>query len=61
MDNEYTEGTEYAAEPCRWEYDEKEDRYETGCHGAYSIAEGTPEQNGMSYCPYCGRPLLAAG
>ena len=41
---------------CNWKQDE-EDNYETDCGDdeIFSITDGTPKQNKMKYCPYCGK------
>ena len=31
--------------------------YETGCGGMFSLTTGTPRENKMAYCCYCGKPL----
>ena len=41
---------------CVWE--EIEDFWETECGKAYSITDGTPKENGMNYCLYCGKRLV---
>jgi hypothetical protein len=32
-------------------------QWETDCGNCYEITEGTPEENEMRYCSYCGREL----
>lgn len=46
---------------CKWTPNESyDDEYcwETECGKAFSINEGTPIDNGMKYCAYCGGKLL---
>ena len=42
---------------CKWTYDDTYDVWETTCKQAFCIDEGTPKDNGMKYCCYCGKPL----
>ena len=32
--------------------------YETSCGKTFIILEGTPKDNDMFYCCYCGKPLI---
>ena len=44
---------------CKWEqYDDDWGAYETDCGQAFNIIDGTPEDNRMKFCCYCGKPLL---
>ena len=46
---------------CSWSDDgDEEGNYETACGRLFSLTEGTPEENGMRFCCYCGG-LLKAG
>jgi len=46
---------------CRWvQEDEWSDLWETGCKHYFVINEGTPRDNSMGYCCYCGKPLEEA-
>lgn len=31
--------------------------WETQCDHEWHLPEGTPKENGMNYCPMCGKPL----
>ena len=42
---------------CTWGYDDGDDYWETSCDGAFQLVDGTPADNGMKFCPYCGRPI----
>jgi hypothetical protein len=42
---------------CLWTYDENHDYYETECEHAFCIIEGTPKDNDMKFCPYCGKEI----
>lgn len=35
------------------------DYWSTSCGNAFIINEGTPYQNKMKFCPYCGQPIKA--
>lgn len=54
---------EYATEQaCEWELEDAESNlYVTGCENRQLIFEGTPEENGYKYCPYCGRKIKRGG
>ncbi|MCR4297528.1 MAG: hypothetical protein NUV75_02060 [Gallionella sp.] len=41
---------------CTWSEDE-DGNWFTGCGNAYIISEGTPSENKMAFCCYCGKPL----
>ena len=45
------------AKKCKWEYDDTHDCWETGCNNAFTLIEGSPENNNMKYCPYCGKEI----
>ena len=49
------------AEPdtCTWQQDGDSDSgvYGTSCGSYFSINDGTPEDNKMSWCCYCGKKL----
>ena len=42
---------------CEWEYDKETDSYDTDCENKFSIIEGTPKDNEMIFCPYCGAKI----
>ena len=45
---------------CKWKLNEEYDGGEfwsTACGGAFTVTEGTPKDNGMKFCPYCGKKL----
>lgn len=41
---------------CTWSEDE-DGAWDTQCHNRFYLCEGTPEDNKMSFCCYCGRKL----
>jgi len=45
---------------CIWHQDEDGD-WHTGCDNIYIILAGTPKENGMKFCCYCGNPLRQRG
>lgn len=44
---------------CEWEImEEGLNAWQGTCGVAWILEDGTPADNGMNYCPRCGRPLL---
>jgi hypothetical protein len=41
---------------CQWEND-GEGNWETGCGDAFVILDGTPAENKMMFCCYCGKRI----
>jgi len=41
---------------CKWTPDE-DGIYDTGCGNRYELMHGTPKENDMNYCLYCGKKL----
>lgn len=47
---------------CIWaqEYDGWSEYYwDTSCGETFYFPEGTPSENGMKFCPYCGKILVS--
>ena len=46
---------------CSWIHREDwdEDYWETSCHNAFMLLGGTPSDNGMKFCPYCGKVIMS--
>jgi hypothetical protein len=45
---------------CVWEEDDEMcGVFDTKCGTSFEFTEGGPEENGMKYCPYCGKTLVA--
>lgn len=44
------------SEPCVWTENDS-GWWETTCQHAFSLTDGSPAENGMNFCPYCGRQL----
>lgn len=55
--NNKDEDTNNYFEVCEWVYDEPYEYYETECGESFAILEGTPEDNKMKFCTYCGRKI----
>lgn len=47
--------TEVALIVCVWEDDG--DSWFTSCRNRFTLIDGTPSQNHMKFCCYCGNPL----
>ena len=46
------------APTCLWSRaDDDTDTWETACRHAFTIIDGTPSDNSMAFCCYCGRTL----
>ena len=47
---------------CTWTrvFDDDDD-WESDCAEMFTLVDGTPLDNGMAYCCYCGRPLVEDG
>lgn len=41
---------------CEWRPDNMGDFF-TGCGECFSFTYGTPEENNVQFCPYCGKPV----
>lgn len=41
---------------CTWTQD-CDGFWETACGEAFDFVDGTPAENGMRFCCYCGKPL----
>ena len=49
-----------AISPCAWTRSqewEDSDCWKTDCGNAWRLDDGTPSENHMSFCPFCGRKL----
>jgi hypothetical protein len=45
---------------CVWTRDSTYDYYNTGCGQAFTLNDGTPAENDMRFCSYCGGELADA-
>lgn len=43
---------------CQWFEDGDGGPWETKCGHHFEIIEGTPSENSMRYCCFCGKPLV---
>ena len=43
---------------CTWTYDEDLDTWDTECGESFVVTNGTPAENKMRFCPYCGSPII---
>lgn len=41
---------------CGWTQDEN-GAWETECGNMFEVTDGTPYENDMKFCPYCGKAL----
>ena len=39
---------------CKWTHDDNDGLYGTECGNAFEINDGTPKENQMAFCCYCG-------
>ena len=42
---------------CTWTYSADEDSWDAECGHKFSLNDGTPSENGMRYCHYCGQTI----
>jgi hypothetical protein len=52
-----TKGDECMGDNCEWKQDEN-GVWETECGNLFEIIDGTPNENNLKYCPYCGKHLV---
>jgi len=45
---------------CTWVYDEPWNFWETACGEAFTISDGSLEENKFRYCPFCGKLIKEA-
>ena len=45
---------------CTWTHEvhHESDAWDTQCGNAFLLVEGTPAENDMAFCPYCGGHLV---
>ena len=47
------------SESCKWhESDDETNCWHTDCGDTFQITEGSPADNNMRHCCYCGNPLV---
>jgi hypothetical protein len=42
---------------CHWVHDDADSEFETQCGQRFTLNEGTPEENKLEFCPFCGGSL----
>ena len=42
---------------CTWHVDD-DGHWHTDCGRMFTLFDGTPVENGMAFCPYCGKALV---
>src|SRR5690606_14840627 len=48
-----------ATETCTWHGNPDDSGFwDTDCHNTFVLDDGTPTDNDMKFCCYCGRPLV---
>lgn len=52
-----TKQTEPKRETCYWTLASDDDFWETDCGQAFQPTDGTPRENKMRFCCYCGKLL----
>lgn len=58
-DKEIRSELERLAKCCKWTFDEAHGKWDADCGDAFSLSEGTPRENNMRFCPFCGSELQA--
>ena len=43
---------------CEWSVEEDTNWWQTGCGEDWIIPEGNPVENGMKFCPICGKKFI---
>ena len=43
---------------CTWKYDDSNDYWETSCGNTFVLLDGTPNDNNMKFCCYCGGQIV---
>jgi len=55
-DNEVLGIPQVLRKQCDW-IEDVDGVWQTACDNLFEINEGTPEQNNMKFCCYCGKPI----
>lgn len=45
-------------EVCNWYEDDSTCSWDTDCGNKFQFEDGGPKDNGLAYCPYCGKELV---
>lgn len=43
---------------CQWAEDADGSAWETSCRKRFLLNDGGPADNGLKFCPFCGKPLV---
>jgi hypothetical protein len=43
---------------CGWAEDSDGSAWETSCRKLFILNDGGPAENGMNFCPFCGKALV---
>ncbi len=54
-----TDPTQASVAPCNWAEDE-DGNWFTDCGDGFTFIDGTPDENHMKFCCYCGKPLTVS-
>ena len=46
---------------CRWKLDEYDCYYSTACGKKWVFPDGSPKENGLVFCPVCGKRVKIKG
>ena len=59
--DQYSLEVKLQGETCQWkQIDADHNDYETGCGELFSISEGTPDENELKFCFFCGKLMAQA-
>ena len=42
---------------CTWTHDPDLNMWDTECGKSWTVLEGTLSENGMTFCPFCGKQI----
>ena len=57
------EGEDMPLEKCTWKRSESlcpDTYWDASCGESFILTDGTPKENSMNYCPFCGGELIEA-
>jgi hypothetical protein len=64
IDSEKEIENEMIEKTCKWtgpENEWDEDVWQSSCEAEWQLTIGGPKDNGMNFCPVCGKPLITEG
>ena len=59
IDKLQAEAVNLKVKVCQWS--DEDTCWYTGCGECYTLIEGTPESNGLKFCPFCGGHVEVSG